>query len=225
MLLSSVVNVPVNLWYQDQQIEFPVRIIWGILLTNLHTAWVHIVISKPSPKSSWQRIPGWREWIEIIPAASLDIILPPCVYYVVKTLLALARDCFFDASGDEGSISYMYAIFMLPIALAYATSLVTRAVYIRVAASMLPSEDEPLVPFDRSFGGRAGTSQAYSLVLQDAKAGTVQSWNRYRRIVWGVLGYEWLCGVVFAIILSAELYFWAPCTILDLILLAFADVF
>jgi hypothetical protein len=53
MLLSSLINVPAKLWFHDKRIEFPVRVIWGILLTNLHTAWVHIVISKPSTKSFW----------------------------------------------------------------------------------------------------------------------------------------------------------------------------
>ncbi|KAJ5613142.1 hypothetical protein N7510_006336 [Penicillium lagena] len=224
MLLSSLINVPAKLWLHDKRIEFSVRIMWGLLLTNLHTAWVHIVISKPSKKSFWQRIPGWREWIEILPAASLDIILPSLVYHLLKTPLALLHDSLFsDATGDKDIKAYIEIVFMLPLALAYATSLITRAIYIRVAASILPSEDEPLVPFDRSFGGQARNSQTYSLSIKNARAGKAQSWNRYVNTVWGTLGAELICLGVSSLILSAELVFWTPCTVMGLIKLAFAD--
>ncbi|CAL5868208.1 uncharacterized protein PFLUO_LOCUS2432 [Penicillium psychrofluorescens] len=224
MLLSSLINVPAKLWFHDKRIEFPIRLIWGILLTNLHTAWVHIVISKPSAKSFWQRIPGWREWIEILPAASLDIILPSITYHLLRASLARVYVSYFsDATGDQGSTAYLEIVFMLPRAVAYATSVITRAIYIRVAASMLPSEDEPLVPFDRSFGGQARTSQTYSLSIRNAGAVKAPSWNRYAKIIWDTLGLEFFCLLGSIIVLSAELYSWTPCTLLGLLHLAFPD--
>ncbi|KAJ5826232.1 hypothetical protein N7474_003370 [Penicillium riverlandense] len=224
MLLSSLINLPAKLWFHDERIEFPVRIIWGILLTNLHTAWVHVVISKPSTKPSWQRILGWREWIEILPAASLDIILPSLVYHLVKIPLELVYDShFFGTIGDMESTDYIQIVSMLPLALAYLTSLATQAIYIRVAASMLPSEDEPLVPFDRSFGGQARNSQTYSLRIKDARTGKAQNSIRYLNMVWGTLGREVICLAGAVIALAAELVFWSPCTVVGLAHLAFAQ--
>ncbi|KAJ9492384.1 hypothetical protein VN97_g858 [Penicillium thymicola] len=185
------------------------RLSFGLLLTNLHTAWVHAVISKPSKKSIWQRLPGWREWIAIIPAASLDIVLPHCVYYLTKRFGAsMGYQAFGEvqfAQENLGSLAFL----AMAVVFEYLASVFTRAIYIRVAASMLPNDDESVVPFDRSFGGRAGNNETHCLTIIDAfRTMALLNWYRYLKIVWEVLYYEHI-GIVFsAIAIAIQTTFW-----------------
>jgi hypothetical protein len=203
------------------------RLFVGLTLTNLHTTWVHTVISKPTKKSIWQRIPSWRKWIEILPVASLDIVLPNCVYYLAKVLLVSFHGVFFAALGNQAyenmpsslTTSGKIAFVTIPILSKSLVSLFTRVLYVRVAASMLPDNDQSIVPFDRSFGGRAN-NETHCLSIPDAfRTMKVQNWYRYLKIVWEMLMYEisWLCP--FIIVIAMELYYWVPDTAIDLLVL------
>ena len=198
----------------NERLNFPTqtltKMIVGLLLTNLHMAWVHAVISKTNKKSFWQRIPGRREWIEIIPAASLDLASPNFVYYLAKKILAF---------------SAFESFIFIPVALQLLTSILTRAIFIRVAASMLPDDDEPVILFDYSFGGRARNNETYCLSILDAmNTMRMQDWNCYRKIVREVLQYEISFVFLFIIAIALEFYFEKPCTAGDLLEL-FASMF
>lgn len=186
------------------------RLFFGLLLTNLHTAWVHAVISKPSTKSIWQRLPGWREWIAMIPAASLDLVLPNCVYHLTKRFgVFMGHQAFGELPSSEeklGSIAFL----AIAVVFEYLTSIFTRVIYIRVAASMIPDDDQSVVPFDRSFGGRAGNNGTHCLTIIDAfRTMALQNWYRYLKIVWEVFCYEYLGMVFFGIAIAIQMSFWA----------------
>ncbi|KAJ5926563.1 hypothetical protein N7516_008336 [Penicillium verrucosum] len=185
------------------------RLSFGLLLTNLHTAWVHAVISKPSKKSMWQRLPGWREWIAIIPAASLDIVLPHCVYHLTKRFgVSIGYQAFGEAHFSQENLGSL-AFLIIAVVFEYFASIFTRATYIRVAASMLPNDDESVVPFDRSFGGRVGNNETHCLTIIDAfRTMALLNWYRYLKIVWEVLYYEHI-GIVFSgIAIAIQTTFW-----------------
>ncbi|KAJ5957491.1 hypothetical protein N7501_011770 [Penicillium viridicatum] len=186
------------------------RLLFGLLLTNLHTAWVHAVISKPSKKSIWQRLPGRREWIAMIPAASLDIVLPNCVYHLTEKFgVSMGHQAFGELHFSQeklGSIAFL----TIAVVFEYLASIFTRAIYIRVAASMLPDDDEPVVPFDRSFGGRAGNNETHCLTIIDAfRTMALQNWYRYLKTIWEVFCYEYLGIVFFGIAIAIQMSFWA----------------
>lgn len=114
------------------------RLFFEFLLTNLHTAWVRAVISKPSKKSIWQRLPDWREWIAITPAASLDIVLPKSVYHLANRFrVSMGYRVFGELSSSQEKLGNI-AFLAIAIVFEYMASIFTRKMYIRVAASMLP---------------------------------------------------------------------------------------
>ncbi|KAJ6099963.1 hypothetical protein N7467_001498 [Penicillium canescens] len=208
------------------------RLFSGLLLTNLHTAWVHTVISKPNNKDIWQRIPGWREWIGVLPAASLDLTLPTCVHYLTKTLMLFLREICTAAMNhwfDEEIPSALERLggmifYIMPYASELFVSTMTRAIYIRVAVSMLPDNDEPIVTFDRSFGGRARNDGRYCLSIFDAvRTMRFLNWYRYAKIVWEVFWYEEMWALFFCIAVAVEFYFWAPHSVIDLLALLLPD--
>lgn len=229
MLMTIVITALAKSVYKEET-TFSVfilsRLVLGLTLTNLHTAWVHAVISKPTKKSLWERIPGWRKWLKILPVASLDIFLPICVHHLVKNLLIFFRGVLFAALGNQtgenhsalatwGKITFL----AIPVVSEFLISLFTRVLYVKVAASMLPENEQSIVPFDRSFGGRAN-NETHCLSILDA-FGTmkVQNCYRYLKIVWEVFmyGISWFCP--FIIVILIELYYWAPDTVIDLIIL------
>jgi hypothetical protein len=204
----------------------------GLLLTNVHTAWIHTIISRPTDKSIWQRIPSWREWLAILPAAFLDLILPSSAYYFTKGLMAFLRDICSTALSDwfDEDIPTMaenlggLVCFLMPYVLELFASTVTRAIYIRVAASMLPDDDEPIVPFDRSFGGRARNARRYCLSIFDAvRTMPLLNWYRCAKIVWGVLWCEQMWVACLFIAIAVETYFLAPDSLIEMLALLVPD--
>ena len=236
MILAISITALATRFVANESLNFPAliltKLLVGLLLTNLHTAWVHAIISKPNKKSLCQRIPGWREWIGIMPAASVDLALPKCVYYSTHKLLAILPQNFLPIVDNQIhqelhsvlSTFKTFAIYM-PVALEFLTSILTRAIYIRVAASMLPDDDESIIPFDPSFGGRARNNETLCLSILDAiKTMRLQNWHHYRRIVREVLQYEFPFFFLFIIAIALEFYFEEPCTFGDLLEL-FASMF
>ncbi|KAJ9480868.1 hypothetical protein VN97_g12654 [Penicillium thymicola] len=182
----------------------------GLLLTNLHMAWVHTVISK-SNKSIWRRLPGGKDWLAIIPVASLDIVLPDGSYYLTKTALAFFQGIV-SVEGDASPATIgFFAVAIVPAFLGWWTATFTRAIYVKVAASMLPIDDQTVLPFDHR-------GPAYRLNIRDAIRGiTMQNWHRYLRIVYEVAVYEYLWVIFSAIVIVAELYYMAPCAVIDIL--------
>jgi hypothetical protein len=114
--------------------------------------------------------------------------------------------------------------FLMPYVLELFASTVTRAIYIRVAASMLPDDDEPIVPFDRSFGGRARNARRYCLSIFDAvRTMPLLNWYRCAKIVWGVLWCEQMWVACLFIAIAVETYFLAPDSLIEMLALLVPD--
>ncbi|RHZ55339.1 hypothetical protein CDV55_101055 [Aspergillus turcosus] len=125
------------------------------LLSNLHVALLHIIISRPSPKRFYQRIPGFSSWIQIAPIAALSSVATSADFYLPLGLIRLFGKL--DGSHPIPMARGLceIAIILISTALLYFAAVApARAIFIRVAASMLPEQDQPIVAFDRTFGGK-----------------------------------------------------------------------
>lgn len=198
----------------DLEPRFPVYIVsklaLGLLLTNLHTAWVHTVISK-SDKSIWQRIPGRKDWLAIVPVASLDILLPDGVFYLTQTALVFFQGISSVEENASPATSGVFAVAIVPILLSWWTATFTRAIYVKVAASMLPIDDQTVLPFDH----KGPTNR---LNIRDAIHGiTMQNWHLYLRIVHEVAIYEYLWVSFSVTVIVVELHYMAPCAVIDIL--------
>ncbi|KIW23967.1 uncharacterized protein PV07_09709 [Cladophialophora immunda] len=185
-------------------------------LATWHMAWVHIVISEPSEKRWYKRIPTLRTWPKIAPAVALWAT----THQVVAILPMLV-------CGSFGSLKHMdnpdykpgrkdlYAVggqgilgFSLMVALFVLLQIPATVTLVRVAASMLPEEDETIVPFDRTFGGK--TTPA--IIGGQGKIGLVEAWRsfswesrmRLLRLMAKVTLIFLACWLLFTIVLVAE---------------------
>ena len=133
-----------------------------VALCRIQMVWTHVVISNPSSKRWYRRIPSYR--------AAKTILLPTAVYavaqqaamYVPAALCVSVADQFVRpqvyGSNPETvrKIALVELIFVFLVALSTVVCIVIPAEVTlkRVQASMLPEEDESIVPFDRTFAGK-----------------------------------------------------------------------
>ncbi|KAJ6016155.1 hypothetical protein N7540_010746, partial [Penicillium herquei] len=157
--------------------QFFVQSIVTVLLCTWQMAWVHIVITEPSPKRFYQRIPSWRSWMKIAPAAMLEDVLAAAAFFLPMAIAKLTG-AFNITPGAGNTMKDLYrslAVAALPAILALMLTIPARVIFIRVAASMLPEEEETIVPFDRSFGGKVQPA----IVGGSGKIGLLEAWSTF----------------------------------------------
>ena len=136
-------------------------IVVSVVLARLNMTWTHIIISNPSEKRWYRRIVSGK--------AARKIMVPTAVFaiaqlslYLPVFILSMAGNTWqrLSSNDDEKDLVQKLAVFQVALA-AIAFILIILLVVIpadvtlkRVQASMLPEEDEAIVPFDRTFGGK-----------------------------------------------------------------------
>lgn len=148
----------------DATVPYLCAVLSAMLLARLPLTWTHVVISEPSDKRWFRRIPGFKSWLQIIPATALwataeqlTVALP----HFLSNAFGLAR--WSQNPGSIGEVDtatqkmiVMQSIAVIAVALGTAVLILVPATVTlkRVQASLLPEEDEAIVPFDRTFNGK-----------------------------------------------------------------------
>lgn len=140
---------------------------FGVLLASLatvqlSTAWTHIVISAPSERPWHKRLPPLRKTFEAT-------CLPVSMYWAATTVVSFVPRVLagwmglnqWDPSSpmmvpEYGSDSIWKSILVVLTVLIGTIFLIIPAqvVLVRVQASLLPPDEDAIVPFDRSFSGK-----------------------------------------------------------------------
>jgi hypothetical protein len=202
--LASLIPVPLSSYIG----QFFVHSFLSILLATWQMAWVHIVISEPSPKSWYQRIPSYKTWIKIAPVTAVTDILSAAAFFLPMSAASLTG--WLDISNGKElpsavALFRFMSICVVPAILSFLISIYARVILVRVAASMLPEEDETIVPFDRSFGGKVSPA----ITGGSGKIGIVDAWTtfdwaarvRYAKVTGKALAIEVaLCVLAFLVI-------------------------
>lgn len=144
------------------------------------------MISDPSPKPWYKRVPPWRTWKRIAPSVfllavctQLTFTLPLLLTGTFGSFKRLRSDPNYEpGTGDlyiSGSQAFFaYLVFLFLFVACTIPALVTM---VRVAASMLPEEDETIVEFDRSFQGRTTPE----ILGGQGKIGIKEAWKSFPR--------------------------------------------
>ncbi|KAB8234352.1 uncharacterized protein BDW43DRAFT_310370 [Aspergillus alliaceus] len=196
--------------------QLAARIIVGMALANLDLTWVHIVISEPSPKRFYQRIPGYKSWLKFAPVVAFEQCAV-CAAFYIPLLIAGAAGALdeldMDPNADLPPVRIMSRAAMsiaIPCLLAGLVAIPARAITIRVAASMLPEEDEAIVPFDRSYGGKV----VPAILGGSGKLGIKDAWTtfdgpariRYLKVIGKAVVMEYAATILFSLVLGGQIY-------------------
>ncbi|KAI1503679.1 putative ubiquitin conjugating enzyme [Biscogniauxia marginata] len=160
----------------------------AVALVQLYTAWTHIVISTPSPKRFWQRLPPFKK-------AFNATALPVVVYFfameltsfVPKGLAYLMGMNLWDATqpgtipeGDVNDIWKGVLVLLTSLVMHIFLVIPAQVVLTRVQASLLPEEDDTIVPFDRSFQSKVEPA----IVGGKGYVSMVDAWKTFSRASW-----------------------------------------
>lgn len=159
-----------------------------VILCRFEMAWVHIVISEPSPLPWYKRVPGgFKPWKKIVGAAALksaacNLAIALLAIFAcrpsISHLYMAPNTPMTEAQAEQTLLDSAIFLLMCPtLTLITAPAIVT---FVRVAASMLPEQDEPIVPFDRTFDGKV----IPEAVGGSGKIGVVDAWRTFDRSSW-----------------------------------------
>ncbi|KAL7938152.1 hypothetical protein V8C35DRAFT_291079 [Trichoderma chlorosporum] len=166
----------------------------SLVLVQFATAWVHIVISHPSPRRFWRRLPPFKRAFDATWKAIVIYWGATQVHKWVPYLLAVLIG--FDAptidglkSGGandalrEGDVSYLIksSVYVLLSTLLYVVVIIpARVVVVRIQASLLPEDEDPIIPFDRSFDGKVTPAVVGGL----GYATVSDAWSTFSKAAW-----------------------------------------
>lgn len=134
----------------------------AIALVQLYCAWLHTVVTAPSSKRFYQRLPPFKK-------AFQACALPTVLYFIALEVHSWFPKFLARAMGmttwdpqnpgvvpqPEASDSWKgLIVFIVSIAITIFVTIPAHVVLTRTQASLVPEEDETIVPFDRSFQGK-----------------------------------------------------------------------
>jgi hypothetical protein len=185
-------------------------LISAVALVQLYAAWTHIVISAPSEKHFWQRLPEFKQTFRAC-------ALPTAVYFVSleiqqsfpKFLARLMAMTMWNMKkpGEvpEPTASDVWKGLVVMVVMLLLTIFLTipaHVVLTRVQASLLPEEDETIIPFDRSFQGTLEPA----IVGGHGFVSMKDAWNTFSRASWERLVKLYL--KIFGVGIALNFAFW-----------------
>ncbi|KAK0715025.1 hypothetical protein B0H67DRAFT_489207 [Lasiosphaeris hirsuta] len=134
-----------------------------LALVQFGAAWTHIVISAPNPLPFYRRLPPFRKAFEATCFPILAVWLATALTVVVSGLTAVAlgikigfsdHDRANNPTVDGHLVWKLIVVALVSFAVELVTVVPANVILVRVQASLLPPEEDAIVPFDRSFQGK-----------------------------------------------------------------------
>lgn len=134
----------------------------GALVANLHATWTHKVISQPTQKSFFQRLVTRSNWKVLALPAAIQASVGYLAIYIGQALVYLlgldrvSQDNLGDYNGAQWTSVVLRSVTIAIVWMACALFVVLPALVtlVRIEASILPEDQDTIVPFDRTFAGK-----------------------------------------------------------------------
>lgn len=194
-----------------------IAVVTSIALCRLQMTWTHIVISTPSTKRWWQRIPSVKAGKNIIiptaihaVAAEAAIYVPAGLFVSVHEILRSRGASDNNAEGTYNSaVAATFLIGLIALGIVFLVVIPANVTLKRVQASMLPEDHEAIVPFDRTFAGKVKPE----ILGGSGAVGMLDAWKTFDRsarirlikLYVKILGIQIATAVMFFFVIVAEL--------------------
>ncbi|KAI1416792.1 hypothetical protein F5Y13DRAFT_100634 [Hypoxylon sp. FL1857] len=178
----------------------------ALALVQLYTAWTHIVISVPSSKTFWQRLPPFKKAFQAtaLPivmyffAVELSSFVPKMLAFAMGMNIPNPKTPNTIPVGDKNDIWKGFIVLLISLVLHVFLVIPTQVILARVQASLLPEDEDTVVPFDRSFQGKVEPAIVGGkgfVTIKDAwKSFSRASWVRLVKLYVKIF----LCGMALA---------------------------
>ncbi|QDS67737.1 hypothetical protein FKW77_005990 [Venturia effusa] len=183
----------------------------SVITARLHANWTHKVISLPSSKSIRERMVSRAQWRELMIPTALSVgaqTTGVCAIAMVFRISGmLVRHLHHNNAAPKWTLPILAVVpgVLTAIVLGLFMMFPAYVSLVRKEASMLPEEDETIVNFDRSFGGRL-TQAGTSATLREAWQSF--TWESRRRLIKLYVKFFFIMSVVmlvFVHVLTLEL--------------------
>ncbi|KJZ79874.1 hypothetical protein HIM_00588 [Hirsutella minnesotensis 3608] len=163
----------------------------SLALVQVSAGWVHIVIARPSPLPFWRRLPAfkrtfdatWRavtlHWLAFEVARWVPFVVAELVGLTVPDLQAAAYG---PSKGEVHGVFFakMAAVFLVTLLGSIVFVVPAKVILVRVQASLLPPDEDTIIPFDRSFEGRVEPA----VVDGRGFATMSDAWSTFSKAAW-----------------------------------------
>jgi hypothetical protein len=155
----------------------------GAAVANVHAAWTHKVVSMPNDKTFLARLPSKADWKILAMPAAIQAAMPYISLYLMCGLAMLMglsnldQENVADYTGAQMACLALRGLVLFVFAITCTLFLCLPAVVtlVRIEASILPEDQDTVVPFDRTFGGKV-VSQMFG---GSGKIGFLDAWRSF----------------------------------------------
>jgi hypothetical protein len=160
-----------------------VAAISGAAVANIHAAWTHKVVSMPTDKKFLARLPSKADWKILAVPAAISAAMPyislylMCGVAMLMGLHKLDQENVADYTGAQVACLAvrMLVVFVFAITCTLFLCLPAIVTLVRIEASILPEDQDTIVPFDRTFGGKV-VGQMFG---GSGKIGFLDAWRSF----------------------------------------------
>lgn len=144
--------------------EFIATGITGAVTANLHAAWTHKTIASPHRMSFMEGIPSRKLWKKLALPAAFHAVTPYISMFVLTVLVTLlglnkgmspAQSNQYTGAQVAWFLARAFFILVMGVACTLFLCIPAHVTLVRIEASLLPEEHDTIVPFDRTFDGKA----------------------------------------------------------------------
>lgn len=160
-----------------------VAAISGAAVANVHAAWTHKVVSMPNDKTFLQRLPAKSNWKVLALPAALTAAMPyislylSCGVAMLMGLHKLDQENIPEYTGMQIACLALRMLVVVVFAIVCTLFLCLPAMVtlVRIEASILPEDEDTIIPFDRTFGGKVVSR----MVGGTGKIGFLDAWRSF----------------------------------------------
>ena len=161
LLYHAIHGFVVNFFASGGGIVRPIAsVIVTVVLCRLQMLWTHIVISNPTQQKWYRRFPSVAAGKQVIMPTAVYAIAQQAAIYIPAALAVTSMDMFQNpkAYGSPETMRKLAIVQMCGVILVslsvFIATIPAKVTLHRIQASLLPEQDETIVPFDRTFGGK-----------------------------------------------------------------------
>lgn len=184
-IIHSLIVHLLTLGTKNPLIRSCVVILTTIAMCRLQMTWTHIIISAPSTKRWWRRIPSVKAGKNIIIPTAILAIAVEAAIYVPGALFPTVHDQLLNPGVYGSNPNTVQKIALVEMILVGLIAIGTVILVVipadvtlkRVQASMLPEEDDSIVPFDRTFAGKVKPE----ILGGSGAVGMLDAWKTFDR--------------------------------------------
>jgi hypothetical protein len=168
-------------------VGFAFEIAGNLFFCSWMAAWVHIVMTQHTLRIWYRRIPPFvptfrATWRPLVILPVVDILFRDTMVVLLKHTMGLYSAAETPESTFTSRNMLLTLVWLLSQAIRLLVSLPLEVAVVRIQASLLSEDEEPIVPFDRSFGNNGPNGLRPGLLAEPR--GPLSLRQAWRSLTW-----------------------------------------